>query len=87
MENKEAQIPIRDVLSENVNILNSISLPVSMIEQVGIPISNVRQNLLACIEALDRAAQQPPEQLVPDELLNMEYETEEVKSDADTDAE
>ena len=98
MENKETQIPIRDVLAENVNILNSINLPVSLIEQVGMPIislieqvsmpiSRVRQNLVACIEALDMAAQKPPEQLIPDELLNMEYETEEVKSDADTDTE
>ena len=43
---------IDDVLLEAVNVLNNLTVPVALVESVGIPIAKVKNNLMLCVNAL-----------------------------------
>lgn len=43
---------IDEVLLEAVNVLNNLTVPVALVESVGIPIAKVKNNLMLCINAL-----------------------------------
>jgi len=43
---------IDEVLLEAVNVLNNLTVPVALVESVGIPIAKVKNNLMLCVNAL-----------------------------------
>ena len=43
---------IDDVLLEAVNVLNNLTVPVALVESVGIPVAKVKNNLMLCVNAL-----------------------------------
>lgn len=50
----EKQIPVYKALEITIDILNGISVPVSLMEQIGVPISRAVNNLAQCVEAILR---------------------------------
>lgn len=51
-------LTIKDVVEMTVNELSDLSVPVGMIESIGIPISRAIRNLNACLDAMEK--QEPP---------------------------
>ena len=48
----ENTMTIEEVLTDAVNVLSGIVLPVALVESVGIPIAKISSNLKACILAI-----------------------------------
>ena len=44
---------VKEALEKTIELLNSINVPVGLIESVAVPIRNATYNLLACIEAIE----------------------------------
>lgn len=51
----ENQITVNKALEITINILNGINVPISLMEQIGLPISRAVHNIEQCVEALNRA--------------------------------
>ena len=45
---------LKEVLQITADILGNIQVPAVLTEQVAIPISNARNNLMECLAAIDR---------------------------------
>jgi hypothetical protein len=43
---------IDEVLLEAVNVLNNLTVPIAMVESIGVPIAKVKNNLMLCVNAL-----------------------------------
>lgn len=43
---------IDEVLLEAVNVLNNLTLPIAMVESIGVPIAKVKNNLVLCVNAI-----------------------------------
>lgn len=56
MENKE--MTIREALEATKAILNDISVPIGLLESVGLPIMTAANNLNAIIKSIDEAAKE-----------------------------
>lgn len=54
-------ITVEQGLTEIINVLNSINVPVLLLEQIGVPIQNCANNLKLCLEAL-RKGNEPKEE-------------------------
>ena len=48
---------LKEAIQQAKNVLNGISVPVPMLQQVGEPVSEAAQILAACIEAIERDEQ------------------------------
>ena len=46
---------VKDVLIATKELLGKISVPMSLIEQIGIPLAQGISNITQCIEAMDKA--------------------------------
>ena len=71
------QINIDKALDVTIGILNGISVPISMMEQIGIPIIRAVNNLQQCIIAIQRDAKKqetPGKQEDPEEEPKIELE-------------
>mgnify|MGYP007104062441 CR=1 FL=1 len=55
-ENKE--VTIREALVATMGILNDISVPIGLLESVGLPIMTAANNLNAIIRSIDEAAKE-----------------------------
>jgi len=55
-ENKE--VTIREALVATMGILNDISVPIGLLESVGLPIMSAANNLNAIIRSIDEAAKE-----------------------------
>lgn len=54
MPNEENRIiTVTEALEITINLLNGISIPVALMEQIGVPISQAVSNLGECIRALN----------------------------------
>lgn len=52
MENK---VTVKDVLEEVMETLNGISIPVSQIDDIGLPIARAIGGIKACVDAMEKA--------------------------------
>ena len=43
---------IDEVLLEAVNVLNNLTVPIAMVESIGVPIAKVKNNLVLCVNAI-----------------------------------
>lgn len=57
-------MPIDEALSYSVNVLNAISVPVGLTEQISEPIRKVIGNLNMCIDAIQKNRQQNAQKVV-----------------------
>ena len=55
-ENKE--VTIREALVATMGILNDISVPIGLLESVGLPVMTAVNNLNAIIRSIDEAAKE-----------------------------
>ena len=55
-ENKE--VTIREALVATMGILNEISVPIGLLESVGLPVMTAVNNLNAIIRSIDEAAKE-----------------------------
>ena len=55
-ENKE--VTIREALVATMGILNDISVPIGLLESVGLPVMTAANNLNAIIRSIDEAAKE-----------------------------
>lgn len=55
MNEKENGMTVRDVLEDVKKNLGGISVPVSMLESVGMPIAQAINGIWLCIDAIDRS--------------------------------
>ena len=55
MEEQNNQMTIKEILKQDIDILNKINIPINMIESIGFPIKQVCVNLEACVKAFDEA--------------------------------
>ena len=75
MENKTT---VKDVLIDVSNLLNNIKVPMSMINEIGLPIAQALQGINACLGAFEvQEAQQAAEEDKPVEPEVTEEETNE----------
>ena len=44
---------VEDILQEAVQVLDSLTLPVALVQSVGIPVAMVSGNLKACLQAFE----------------------------------
>lgn len=44
---------VEDIIQEAVNVLNGLTVPVSLVENIGMPIAFVCANLKACLDAFN----------------------------------
>ena len=51
----EGTMTVKDVLNDVVETLNGISVPMSQINDIGLPIAKSINNIKACVEAMERA--------------------------------
>ena len=58
----DEKISIREALSATAGLLEGISVPATMIREIGIPVSGAIANLRACIEAIDRQEKEAEEE-------------------------
>ena len=56
MEERKQEITVDDVVRECVQQLRALNVPISMIDQIGVPVARVVHNLRACIDAWERDA-------------------------------
>lgn len=73
-DNMEERLSIEQVLEITVNLLSGISIPASLVESVGVPISRGIGNLKACLTAIEREKQEK-------EIIVEEPEEEETAGD------
>lgn len=52
---EENKIPIEDVLSNAVNTLSNLKIPIALVEAIGVPIATVAHNIHECVVALNNA--------------------------------
>jgi len=52
---------VRDVLAMTVEQLRGITVPVDLVESIGIPVAAAVANLRMCIEGIDKAAEEEKE--------------------------
>jgi len=52
---------VRDVLAVAVEQLRGITVPVDLVESIGIPVATAVANLKMCIEGIDKAAEEEKE--------------------------
>jgi len=57
----ENQMTVIEALRITVNNLGGVAVPRALNQQIGIPIDQAISNILACIEALERAEQENKE--------------------------
>lgn len=55
--NEQKPMMVKDVLTKDINIIRSLVLPFDMVEQVGFVLAQIKQDLTACVSAIDRAEQ------------------------------
>ena len=48
----EEKRTIDEVLLEAVNVLNNLTVPIAMVESIGVPIAKVKNNLVLCVNAI-----------------------------------
>lgn len=65
---------IKEVIAADIDILGDIKVPVELMEEVGMPISIARNNLVECMKAIERdekanaeAKEAPEDGRVPDD--------------------
>ena len=76
-EHIQASITVKDVLTDTLNILYSIRVPASEIEEVGIPVAKAIQRIRMCVNAFEHI-EDSAENMNPDDFS---VEVEEVKPD------
>lgn len=54
---QENTMTVEEVLTDAVNVLSGMVLPVSLVESIGIPIAKINNNLKACIAAITEEKQ------------------------------
>jgi len=75
-------MPIDEALSYSVNVLNAISVPVGLTEQISEPIKKVIGNLNMCIDAIQKNRQQ--KEAVQEEIPEGGVEVEEIGGEEKT---
>jgi len=50
---EEGKRTVEDVILEAVNVLNSLTVPIALVETLGMPIALVSANLKSCLEAFE----------------------------------
>lgn len=51
----EGTMTVKDVLKDVIETLNNISVPMSQINDIGLPIAKSINNIKACVEAMESA--------------------------------
>ena len=67
---EQEQMTIEKVIRMVVQDLEAISIPMSMIETVGMPLGRSIRNLKVCISAIEQGKQQETEEVKEDEREN-----------------
>ncbi len=60
MEEAKRPMTTKEILTDIVRILGNIDVPVSRIEQIGIPIARCINGVQVCIEAITREEEEEP---------------------------
>ena len=53
---------VLEALKESIDKLNQVNVPISMIQQIGLPVQNAMGLIQASVNALEQGALQPPEE-------------------------
>lgn len=61
---------LKEVLQITADMLGNIQVPAVLTEQVAVPISGARNNLLECLAAIERDEQKPAEEAETDERVD-----------------
>lgn len=51
---------VLEALKQSVDQLNRVNIPISMIQQIGVPVQNAAGLIQASVDALEQGALQPP---------------------------
>lgn len=52
--NVEENLSVLDVLKITIDLLGRIKVPVGLMQDVSVPINDARNNLLACVDAIEK---------------------------------
>ena len=78
----ENQMTVTEALRITANNLGNIAVPISMMQQIGLPINQAIGNINACIEALEAAEQEAKQQQEPELHVVQEEEAPAGEGDA-----
>lgn len=51
----EPKMTVKDVLKDVMDTLNGISIPVSQIDDIGMPVARAINGIKACVDAMEKA--------------------------------